>query len=64
MEKGEPTEQSKYYRNWFCHKHKKTYILYKGAKRPGSRGEATRFNFRGETTRGVMVWERNVLLPR
>ena len=32
-----------------------------GAKRPGSRGETTRLNFRrettrGETTRGEMVW--------
>ena len=39
-----------------------------GAKRPGSRGETTRLNFRGETTRGEttrgeMVWGRNVLLP-
>ena len=39
-----------------------------GAKRPGSRGETIRLNFRGETTRGEttrgeMVWGRNVLLP-
>ena len=39
-----------------------------GVKQPGSTGETTRLNFRGETsrgetTRGGMVWGRNILLP-
>ena len=31
---------------------KKNYIYILGEKRPGSIGETTRLNFRGETTRG------------
>ena len=36
----------------FIRSHKKLTFYIIGAKRPGSRGETTRLNFRGETTRG------------